>query len=79
MENNFGQYFIYSNDKLVAILRPKYTPEYIDWVGKLVFGSSTKFGHWYLSNLPYYGKRPFDMSDEEIFHILMKIEFGIYV
>jgi len=80
-DNEFGIYNLTEdNGNVVCRLRPKHTLKYIDYVGKLVWEDEKKYIEWfYKSNYFYRDISPYEMKLEEVFDMLMRIEYSVYI
>lgn len=80
-DNEFGLYNLtQDNGRIVCRFIPKYSLKYIDYVGKLVWEDEEKYIEWFYMKNPWYdNKSPYEMSLQEVFDMLMRIEYSIYI
>ena len=80
-DNEFGIYNLTEdNGNVICRIRPKYTLKYIDYVGKLIWEDEESYIEWFYNKNPWYdNKSPYEMTLQEVFDMLMRIEYSIYI
>lgn len=77
-KDEFGNFYLYKNKKIICRLKPLFTIKYVYWLGKKVFGDEVMFYRWLTKKTLYDGKAPYELTNEKIVNKLFSIEYGIY-